>query len=116
MKRVGGRVGFQRDAVVVQGAASVLVGEVLVDLAVGQQLAPLQGREMEAAEPFAEGRIGTAMRPSEAGQKAAAWRGGGCLGNGSSPWKAGVSCGEGAFPVKALMLRARDLQVRGAHR
>ena len=101
MKRIGGGVGFQGDAVVVQGPAAVLVGEVLVDLAVGQQLAPLQGGEVEVAEPLAKRRVGAAMRSPEAGKEAAARLGGRGRRDGGAPLKARVSCGEGGLLVKA---------------
>jgi len=72
MKRIGLRRRIQGDAVVIQGAPSVLVGEPFVELAVRENLPFEKGLEVEAAEPFPVTGIRAVMDAPQAGQKSTA--------------------------------------------
>jgi len=110
MKGVGRGVGFAGNAVVVQRTAAVLIGDALVDLPVGHEIAFLQGGEVEAAESLAERGVGTVVRAPEARKEAAARLSGSRFVNGNPPRDARVSCGEARRGVKA---RGRTGRIEG---
>jgi len=66
---IGGRV--ERNPVIVQGAAAVLVGEPFAQLPVGKHLPPEKGLEVEVAESFPVDRIGTMVHASQTAQETA---------------------------------------------
>ena len=69
MKRIVIRGGFLGNSMIVQSAATMLIGKPLVQLAVGQDLSLEKGFEVDAAEAVAVRRVGTVMHSSQAGEE-----------------------------------------------